>query len=71
MLAGNYIEQYPRLNAIMVDPSVPPEFAARAARRIYEFPLDTWTDVKGSKLKARDFARAAYDLFRIYRKYKF
>jgi dolichyl-phosphate beta-glucosyltransferase len=40
-----------------------------AARRIYEFPLDTWTDVKGSKLKARDFARAAYDLFRIRRKY--
>lgn len=36
---------------------------------IYEFPLDTWTDVEGSKLKPRDFARAAYDLLRIRRKY--
>lgn len=40
-----------------------------AARAIYEFPLETWTDVKGSKLGPRDFARAAYDLFRIRRKY--
>ena len=40
-----------------------------AARRMYEFPLQMWTDVKGSKLGARDFARAAYDLFRIRREY--
>ncbi len=40
-----------------------------AARCIYEFPLETWTDVKGSKLRPRDFARAAYDLFRIRRNY--
>jgi dolichyl-phosphate beta-glucosyltransferase len=41
-----------------------------AARRIYEFPLEAWTDVKGSKLKSRDFARAIYDLLRIYRRYR-
>ncbi len=36
---------------------------------IYEFPLLEWRDVPGSKLKARDFARAAVDLARIYRAY--
>lgn len=36
---------------------------------IYEFPLLEWRDVPGSKLKARDFARAALDLARIYRVY--
>ena len=40
-----------------------------AARRIYEFPLESWVDVKGSKLGLRDFAQAAYDLVRIRRKY--
>jgi dolichyl-phosphate beta-glucosyltransferase len=40
-----------------------------AVRGIYEFPLDTWSDVDGSKLGPRDFARAAYDLLRIRRKY--
>ncbi len=40
-----------------------------AARRIYEFPLESWADVKGSKLEPRDFAWAAYDLFRIYREF--
>ena len=40
-----------------------------AARGIYEFPLESWVDVKGSKLGLRDFARAGYDLFRIRRKY--
>jgi dolichyl-phosphate beta-glucosyltransferase len=43
--------------------------AGEAAKRIYEFPLESWTDVKGSKLGPHDFARAAYDLFRIRRKY--
>lgn len=41
-----------------------------AARRIYEFPLDSWADVKGSKLAPRDFARAAYDLFKIRQRYR-
>jgi dolichyl-phosphate beta-glucosyltransferase len=40
-----------------------------AVRGIYEFPLDTWSDVDGSKLGPRDFARAAYDLVRIRGKY--
>lgn len=40
-----------------------------AARHIYEFPLESWADVKGSKLEPRDFAQAAYDLFRISREY--
>jgi dolichyl-phosphate beta-glucosyltransferase len=40
-----------------------------AARRIYELPLDRWTDVEGSKLGPGDFARAIYDLLRIRLKY--
>jgi len=36
---------------------------------IYEFPLYEWRDVPGSKLKARDFARAAIDLAVIYNAY--
>ena len=36
-----------------------------AMRGIYEFPLDTWTDVNGSKLGPFDFAKAAYELLRI------
>ncbi len=43
---------------------------ADVSQRIYEYPLQTWTDIKGSKLKAHDFARAAYDLARIYSKYR-
>lgn len=41
-----------------------------AAQRIYEFPLESWVDVKGSKLGPRDFARAAYDLIRIRHEYR-
>jgi hypothetical protein len=33
---------------------------------VYECPLDRWTDVRGSQLRLRDFARAAGDLARIY-----
>src|SRR5690606_7016032 len=33
-----------------------------AGTAIYEFPLLEWRDVPGSKLKPRDFARAAFDL---------
>jgi dolichyl-phosphate beta-glucosyltransferase len=38
----------------------------QAEQMIFECPLDRWTDVGGSQLKPRDFARAAVDLARIY-----
>lgn len=41
-----------------------------AARRIYEFPLHAWEDIRGSKLKSFDFIRASLDLLRIYRTYR-
>jgi dolichyl-phosphate beta-glucosyltransferase len=40
-----------------------------AAQRIYEFPLDTWEDVGGSKVKPFDFFIALRDVIRIYWKY--
>lgn len=40
-----------------------------AASVIYEFPLSEWRDVPGSKLKPRDFIRAALDLAVIYHAY--
>ena len=40
-----------------------------AAERIYEFPLDTWEDVGGSKVKAFDFVVALRDVILIYWKY--
>lgn len=39
------------------------------AEIIYEYPLLRWRDVGGSKLRARDFCIAAFDLFRIYWRY--
>ena len=36
-------------------------------RRVEEYPLRTWTDVEGSKLRVRDFLLAALDLARISR----
>ncbi|HEV2720063.1 MAG TPA: glycosyltransferase [Thermoanaerobaculia bacterium] len=41
-----------------------------AARSIVEYPVRRWHDVKGSKLKSHDFARALRDLWRIRRAYK-
>jgi len=38
-----------------------------AGERIYEFPLNVWRDVAGSKLKVRDFFTAIFELFQIYR----
>jgi dolichyl-phosphate beta-glucosyltransferase len=37
---------------------------------LYELPLPVWTDVAGSKLRAKDFLRAIYDLVRIQRSVK-
>lgn len=36
---------------------------------IYEFPLDAWEDVSGSKLRTFDFFYAAIDMLRIHRRY--
>ncbi|MDP9001233.1 MAG: glycosyltransferase [Myxococcota bacterium] len=46
-----------------------PRGADHVARSLYELPLRTWTDVRGSKLKAVDFAKAAIDLAVIRAKY--
>jgi dolichyl-phosphate beta-glucosyltransferase len=40
-----------------------------AARAIYELPIKTWQDVKGSKVKSTDFGRALRDLWKIHRAY--
>jgi dolichyl-phosphate beta-glucosyltransferase len=40
-----------------------------AAERIYEYPLDTWEDIGGSKVKPLDFFVALRDVIRIYWKY--
>ena len=42
---------------------------AAAADRIHEFPLAAWQDVAGSKVKAFDFVRAAWQLAGIWSKY--
>ena len=36
---------------------------------IYEYPLETWTDVAGSKVQSKDFVTALVDMARIRRKY--
>lgn len=36
---------------------------------VYEYPLKTWTDIKGSKVKASDFPKAFLELADIYRTY--
>jgi glycosyltransferase involved in cell wall biosynthesis len=43
--------------------------AKLAAQRIYEFPLDSWEDVGGSKVKPFDFFVALRDVTLIYWKY--
>ena len=41
----------------------------RAAASIYEYPVLTWKDVRGSKVKSNDFAKALRDLWKIRRAY--
>jgi len=41
----------------------------RVARALYEYPVMQWHDVKGSKVKSRDFLRALRDLRKIRRAY--
>ncbi|HMJ62136.1 MAG TPA: glycosyltransferase, partial [Bryobacteraceae bacterium] len=38
-------------------------------RSIYEYPLEVWTDIAGSRVHAGDFLTAFWDVFRIHRKY--
>jgi dolichyl-phosphate beta-glucosyltransferase len=37
---------------------------------IYELPLNTWHDVAGSKVRARDFFRALFEMLRIRARYR-
>jgi glycosyltransferase involved in cell wall biosynthesis len=41
-----------------------------AARAIYELPIRSWHDVKGSKVRSTDFIRALQDLWKIHRAYR-
>lgn len=41
----------------------------RLEKAIYEYPLEVWMDVAGSKVRATDFLTAFVDVFRIHRKY--
>lgn len=41
----------------------------RLAEAIYEYPLEVWVDVRGSKVRAVDFATALVDLVRIRSRY--
>ncbi len=43
--------------------------AAPLEEIVYEYPLESWHDISGSKLRSGDFARAAVDLWGIYWKY--
>jgi glycosyltransferase involved in cell wall biosynthesis len=39
------------------------------ADAIHELPLDVWVDVAGSKVRAWDYVRAAFEMARVYRRY--
>lgn len=43
------------------------EGTTRPEDSLYELPLPAWRDVAGSKLRAKDFVIAVFDLLRIYR----
>ena len=41
----------------------------RLARAVYEYPLEKWVDVAGSRVKPTDFFKAFRDVWRIWRTY--
>ena len=41
-----------------------------AVRGLYEFPLPEWQDIAGSKVRAADFFKAAFELLNIHRTYR-
>jgi hypothetical protein len=41
----------------------------RVEKIVYEYPLETWIDIAGSKVRARDFLTAFWDVLRIRQKY--
>ena len=43
--------------------------ASPAAAAVYEFPIEAWAEVGGSKLRSAAYLRAALDLIRIRRRY--
>jgi dolichyl-phosphate beta-glucosyltransferase len=63
----------PFLSTWVFDVELLARFAATrpaAASHLYEMPLDTWTDVPGSRVKPWDAARALWDMARIRRRYR-
>ena len=43
---------------------------ARVEASIYEFPLQQWKDVAGSRVRPKDFFVAFFDVLRIWRRYR-
>jgi dolichyl-phosphate beta-glucosyltransferase len=68
------IFQQPFMTRWLVDVELLYRFMAEAseprpADAVCEVPLTLWRDVAGSKLRARDFARAALELFRLHMRF--
>jgi dolichyl-phosphate beta-glucosyltransferase len=55
------VEMLQRLFGFLKQAGTPPQTA------IVEYPLNTWTDIQGSKVRFRDLFISLVDLFRIYR----